>query len=393
MKSKSSKLAIGSAICFFLYPIIASVWVFIEFGEIPILFMVWYFALAIMLLLQKNSIALVIIMSVRTLLDVFSCIESGSVMEYLSLFGPIFTVILLLVNKVPSWKSKANQFNKLWFAPFAILFVCSVIPVLISKRFDIRNTFIWAECCLAVGYLLLGLWLKRSTILEPKNFVEQDEKEISKDDCCNYQLTENDEIDTAESDEIEITEGNATEIPETQMEVPITMNEEFVSYMECHDGTTITLYSDVIVIDRSNSSQVTFGRGIEVNPQGKGTKSIPLRMIQSVEFQEAEEVLLGTKLGVLEFSMPGRDNGFTTTAVQARMFNLNRFQFLVQYNDAARAIKDYVEDYIIKQPSQSTTVIQQLSAADEIKKFKELLDMGIITQEEFDAKKKQLLGL
>lgn len=31
--------------------------------------------------------------------------------------------------------------------------------------------------------------------------------------------------------------------------------------------------------------------------------------------------------------------------------------------------------------------------ADEIKKYKELLDSGIITQEEFDAKKKQLLGL
>ncbi len=33
------------------------------------------------------------------------------------------------------------------------------------------------------------------------------------------------------------------------------------------------------------------------------------------------------------------------------------------------------------------------SVADEIKKFKDLLDMGAITQEEFDAKKKQLLGL
>ena len=33
------------------------------------------------------------------------------------------------------------------------------------------------------------------------------------------------------------------------------------------------------------------------------------------------------------------------------------------------------------------------SSADELKKFKELLDMGIITQEEFDTKKKQLLGL
>ena len=33
------------------------------------------------------------------------------------------------------------------------------------------------------------------------------------------------------------------------------------------------------------------------------------------------------------------------------------------------------------------------SAADEILKFKNLLDQGIITQEEFDQKKKQLLGL
>lgn len=34
-----------------------------------------------------------------------------------------------------------------------------------------------------------------------------------------------------------------------------------------------------------------------------------------------------------------------------------------------------------------------ISQADELKKFKDLLDSGIITQEEFDQKKKQLLGL
>ena len=33
------------------------------------------------------------------------------------------------------------------------------------------------------------------------------------------------------------------------------------------------------------------------------------------------------------------------------------------------------------------------STAEQLKKYKELLDMGIITQEDFDAKKKQLLGL
>jgi len=34
-----------------------------------------------------------------------------------------------------------------------------------------------------------------------------------------------------------------------------------------------------------------------------------------------------------------------------------------------------------------------ISPADEIMKLKNLLDRGIISQEEFDAKKKQLLGL
>ena len=41
-------------------------------------------------------------------------------------------------------------------------------------------------------------------------------------------------------------------------------------------------------------------------------------------------------------------------------------------------------------------VIQQVnnvSPADELRKYKELLDDGIITQDEFDAKKKQILGL
>lgn len=46
-----------------------------------------------------------------------------------------------------------------------------------------------------------------------------------------------------------------------------------------------------------------------------------------------------------------------------------------------------------KNKSQQTNSVPQNDAASEIMKFKQLLDAGIITQEEFDAKKKQLLGL
>lgn len=50
--------------------------------------------------------------------------------------------------------------------------------------------------------------------------------------------------------------------------------------------------------------------------------------------------------------------------------------------------------HIIRQNKKAAMgVVQQLSPADELKKYKELLDMGVLTQEEFDAKKRQLLGL
>lgn len=47
---------------------------------------------------------------------------------------------------------------------------------------------------------------------------------------------------------------------------------------------------------------------------------------------------------------------------------------------------------IIANPNNSQQA-QQTSTADELRKYKELLDMGAITQEEFEAKKKELLNL
>jgi len=54
-----------------------------------------------------------------------------------------------------------------------------------------------------------------------------------------------------------------------------------------------------------------------------------------------------------------------------------------------------VERQAQKQTTTQTTIKQEIpqSNADELKKYKDLLDNGVITQEEFDAKKKQLLGL
>ncbi|MBQ8746893.1 MAG: SHOCT domain-containing protein [Clostridia bacterium] len=52
-----------------------------------------------------------------------------------------------------------------------------------------------------------------------------------------------------------------------------------------------------------------------------------------------------------------------------------------------------IERQQAKQTAAAPTVVQQSDSADQLKKYKDLLDSGVITQEEFDAKKAQLLGL
>ena len=59
--------------------------------------------------------------------------------------------------------------------------------------------------------------------------------------------------------------------------------------------------------------------------------------------------------------------------------------------DIKRAMDEYKSNESFA--GSGTTVQAALSPAEELKKFKELLDIGIISQKEFDAKKKQLLGL
>ena len=70
------------------------------------------------------------------------------------------------------------------------------------------------------------------------------------------------------------------------------------------------------------------------------------------------------------------------------------FAGVVNVDEMHKSISDLLLERQSK-PKETTTIKQEIpqSNADELKKFKDLLDSGVITQEEFDAKKKQLLGL
>ena len=62
-------------------------------------------------------------------------------------------------------------------------------------------------------------------------------------------------------------------------------------------------------------------------------------------------------------------------------------------NETAEKAVEFIKGKIRESRNPTQTVINANSPADELKKFKDLLDNGVISQEEFDQKKKQLLGL
>ena len=73
-----------------------------------------------------------------------------------------------------------------------------------------------------------------------------------------------------------------------------------------------------------------------------------------------------------------------------------RISFRVLKN--ADAIYQVISNLLIERQQEKSNPAPVVEApksdeADQLKKYKELLDSGVITQEEFDAKKKQLLGL
>lgn len=67
-----------------------------------------------------------------------------------------------------------------------------------------------------------------------------------------------------------------------------------------------------------------------------------------------------------------------------------KFWFLTNQKEVYQALSNLLKE------RQGHTIVasnNQTTNADELKKYKELLDDGVISQEEFDAKKKQLLGV
>jgi len=84
---------------------------------------------------------------------------------------------------------------------------------------------------------------------------------------------------------------------------------------------------------------------------------------------------------------------FLSTIAVATSSGLTKFAFIENYAEIGNVLSTMIntrQDNTIKTESKNETSALNI---DDIVKLKNLLDQGVITQEEFDAKKKQLLGL
>ncbi|QCR33100.1 DUF4429 domain-containing protein [Lysinibacillus sp. SGAir0095] len=128
---------------------------------------------------------------------------------------------------------------------------------------------------------------------------------------------------------------------------------------------------------------------VKVQPKGimnfmtlggsKGEKSIPISSISAIQFKKPS-----ITTGYIQFAYAGSIETKAGTLSAAADENSITFH----KKDLAKA-----EELVALIESKRQNPIAQVSAADELKKFKELLDEGILTKEEFEAKKKQLLGI
>lgn len=139
----------------------------------------------------------------------------------------------------------------------------------------------------------------------------------------------------------------------------------------------IELYNDKVIVKRKG--------GVAKLTQGftKGEKSIYLDQIAGIQLK------LGGNLvnGYFQFTLPG-GNEKSKGALEATM-DENSVMFRKKYNDIALSMKEKIEE--LKQGKQIGP--NKISGADEILKYKELLDSGIISEEEFGKKKKEILNI
>ena len=134
-----------------------------------------------------------------------------------------------------------------------------------------------------------------------------------------------------------------------------------------------------------------------------GTKEFFYEDLINIQFREATKIING----YLEFEYAGANahSGNNHMSENAFVFSPNsacpdeKFVTdaeLAKTNAYVSEIYKYIHDKIVEEKKNrkngAAPVVQQISTSDELKKYHELMTSGVITPEEFEKKKKELLG-
>ncbi|KDN58485.1 SHOCT domain-containing protein [Exiguobacterium sp. AB2] len=139
--------------------------------------------------------------------------------------------------------------------------------------------------------------------------------------------------------------------------------------------TTVTVENGFIKISR---------RGImnRLN-NGGGDKNIRISSLSGVQVKKP-----GLTTGYIQFIFSGSKD---TSGVKDAVKDENSILFAKPEYDLALKLRDHVEE-LLAQPAQPQVAVSTASAADELLKLKQLLDAGVLSQDEFDAQKAKLLN-
>jgi len=182
-------------------------------------------------------------------------------------------------------------------------------------------------------------------------------------------------------------EAKNKELAAAPMEERIKMRPEGVRYCMVNNlGKILDVYDNKVVFTSTQSTSTLVTGILLGNSVTQGEKTIYYKDSVGVQYKPS-----AIADGYIQIETAA---GGTTTS-SSQYGGENAIQFSGKEKNAeAELIVAFIRKQIEEtKNAPNGNVINQSSPAEELKKFKELLDMGVISQEEFDSKKKQLLNL
>ena len=160
--------------------------------------------------------------------------------------------------------------------------------------------------------------------------------------------------------------------------------QQAIDHLCSSTGTLLEVFDEYLLIKHMGTNL-----GLLFSDQSAGIKRIDYDQLTAIQYKKP-----GNIAGYLQFAYPGSMENKGNRAFDI-LNDENTIPVSALHVDDADRIYEFIEKRRIelKQASATKGVVNQISGADELLKFKQLLDMGVITQEEFEAKKKQILGI